>query len=130
MAEIERSELLRMGEVAQLLNVSRSKAYEMAGRSEIPTVVVGHLDSGPAPPPARVDRGSHPRRRADASRVGRDEPADRVGYRRQALCREVMMTTLPTFTKPTGFAGLRKSHSRTTVSACAARSTTSASIRP
>jgi excisionase family DNA binding protein len=41
-AETERSELLRMGEAAQLLNVSRSKAYEMAQRAEIPTVVVGH----------------------------------------------------------------------------------------
>ena len=35
-------ELLRMDEAAELLNVSRSKAYELAQRQEIPTVVVGH----------------------------------------------------------------------------------------
>ena len=31
-----------MDEAADMLNVSRSKAYELAQRKEIPTVVVGH----------------------------------------------------------------------------------------
>jgi excisionase family DNA binding protein len=41
-ASSQAPELLRMDEAADLLNVSRSKAYELAQRREIPTVVVGH----------------------------------------------------------------------------------------
>lgn len=41
MAETERL-ALRMNEAAEVLGISRSKAYELARRGEIPVVRIGH----------------------------------------------------------------------------------------
>lgn len=43
-----RTELLRIEEAAEVLGISRRKAYEMAQRREIPTVRVGRLLRVPA----------------------------------------------------------------------------------
>ena len=41
MTDQEAPELMRVSEAAALMSVSRSKAYEMAARREIPTVALG-----------------------------------------------------------------------------------------